>query len=337
MTEAEIREAIAANGGRGIIIAGVSNEDYHGGPGLSSTGLKTILTHSVGKYLYEKANPKESSAALTFGNAWHTKILEADEFKNRYFTEQELPAAPPRNKKEGKDLYADWEKEHLDYFATKYGANTLDAPAWQIEYTLWKHPEFSKKTQLKDKEIELMKVMEERFREHPILAEYLNGAKTELSIYWIDKTTGLLCKCRPDILNQELGVIGDLKTCQDISAEEFRGDITFHLYHLSAAFYVDGVEDALGERLNFVYIPSEKNYPFFSTHYRANEASLEAGQLLYQRALRRFARYSMESEKLKAESPEKKIWIGMPIQLTDIDIRTYGYTFDQTFAYDNEQ
>lgn len=335
MTEEEIRLAIEQNDGRGIMIEGVDNDAYHSGPGISSTNLKTILTHSVGKFLYEKENPKEQSAALVFGNAWHTKILEPQDFEKRYFTEQQLPPAPPRNKKEGKDLYAQWEKENLDYFVEVYQGNPLEASAWQTEYMKWRHPEFAKMTQLKDKEVELMKVMEEQFRLHPVVSGYLEGSKFEVAFYWIHKATNLLCKCKPDILNFELGVIGDLKTCQDISAEEFRRDIARHLYHLSASFYLDGVEQVTGQRLNFVYIPSEKSYPFYTTHYRANEASLEAGQMLYERALRRYSRFMLEREKIK-ESEDKKIWVGPPIELTDIDIPTYAYTFDSVFAYDNE-
>lgn len=66
----------------------------------------------------------------------------------------------------------------------------------------------------------------------------------ELSVYWNDPVTGELCRCRPDFWRQD-GVLVDLKTTEDASADEFARSIANWRYHVQHPFYVDGVTEAL--------------------------------------------------------------------------------------------
>lgn len=60
---------------------GISNEDYHGSVGISSTSLKRIL-RSPAHYRYPK--PFDSTRAKEIGSAIHCAVLEPERFKQDY-------------------------------------------------------------------------------------------------------------------------------------------------------------------------------------------------------------------------------------------------------------
>lgn len=77
---------------------------------------------------------------------------------------------------------------------------------------------------------------------HPAAAALLTGAPgvAERSVYWRDPVTGLLCRCRPDFWRQD-GIVVDVKTTEDASAEGFSKSIAHWRYHVQAPFYLDGI------------------------------------------------------------------------------------------------
>ncbi|MDQ3235776.1 MAG: PD-(D/E)XK nuclease-like domain-containing protein, partial [Pseudobdellovibrionaceae bacterium] len=56
----------------------------------------------------------------------------------------------------------------------------------------------------------------------------------EVSYYWIDERTGLLCKCRPDWISANQLTIIDFKTCQDATEAAFVRAAERYHYHVSA-------------------------------------------------------------------------------------------------------
>lgn len=77
---------------------------------------------------------------------------------------------------------------------------------------------------------------------HTAAAALLTGAPgvAERSVYWRDPVTGLLCRCRPDFWRQD-GIVVDVKTTEDASAEGFAKSIAHWRYHVQAPFYLDGI------------------------------------------------------------------------------------------------
>ena len=77
---------------------------------------------------------------------------------------------------------------------------------------------------------------------HPAANALMTGAKgyAEQSVYWRDPTTGLLCRCRPDFWRVD-GIIVDVKTTDDASAEGFARSIAKWRYHVQAPYYLDGI------------------------------------------------------------------------------------------------
>jgi exodeoxyribonuclease VIII len=122
-------------------------------------------------------------------------------------------------------------------------------------------------------------------REHPTARKVFANGTPELSAYWTDAETGLLCKCRPDWLAMPL--IVDLKSTEDASADGFQRSAWNWRYWVQAAWYMDGVQQATGQRVDaFVFGAFEKAPPYACAFYFADEAMLDMGRKEYRRLLR---------------------------------------------------
>lgn len=313
LTEEQIRSDIAKSKTNGVFYRGISNEDYHKGPGISSSNIKTVINETIGAYLEEKANPKEQTPALKLGTAIHTRILEPDLFKKIY--SDTMPEIPAR-RGETKKIYEEWEKEHLDYLINNYGGK-LDSPQWAKEYVKWKHPEL---IFLSEKEMAICEGAYKSWSEHPEIQQIFSKGEAEISLYWIDEATGLLCKARPDWMNPEWPCLPDIKSCQMAGLDEFEGDITTHDYHVSAAWYLDGAQQVFGmDFKDFVYIPIEKKPPYQITYYPADMGSVELGRGLCKAGLFIFQRYFSALER------DKKVWTGHSREVKPASCRPWAF------------
>lgn len=84
----------------------------------------------------------------------------------------------------------------------------------------------------------------------------------EQRIDWVDQPTGLRCKCKPDLLTEN-GMVIDLKTAGNPDPSRFAWACNEYGYHRQAAFYLDGIEAALGaadRKMLFVVVGNEPPY-----------------------------------------------------------------------------
>ena len=97
------------------------------------------------------------------------------------------------------------------------------------------------------------------------------AGKAEQSYFWEDKETGLGCKCRPDYMFDDGSTIVDLKTTTDASYRGFLKSISNFRYHVQAGWYMNGLEQATGERPDrFIFIAVEKTAPYGVGVYEAD-------------------------------------------------------------------
>lgn len=80
------------------VYADISNADYHGGPGISKSGLDIIEDRTPATYRHVTDNPSErtETAAMRIGSAVHAAILEPDLFGQEYclpLRRQDVPEA----------------------------------------------------------------------------------------------------------------------------------------------------------------------------------------------------------------------------------------------------
>lgn len=223
------------------IYPNIPNEEYHGGPGLSSTALKLLLERPD-KYhwQYVLGNPRPSRKIFDVGSTAHTLILEGDKF----YDEHIIVDSPTRSHKPYKDAV----KEHAD----------------------------SGKMIMTELELQACCGIADAVLNHRIAGNLLAGARCEESIYW--QEGDLLCKCRPDAWRPDISVCGDLKTTGDASPDFFERN-SFKLgYHISAAWYLRGIEAATGERMDqWAWIVVETEAPHAVQVYEADPDLLERG------------------------------------------------------------
>lgn len=263
---------------------GISNDEYHSGPGISKSGLDLIEIsplHYWDRYLRprteeELAAQEEQKKHYKIGTAIHTAILEPDTFHDRYIVlPEDAPKRPTKaqykaKKPSDETLYAIGWWETMDATLAEKGAEILTKEELEICSAVAGSTQASR--------------IGKRVFSEPGVAE--------VSVYWEDPETGVLCKCRPDWLltPHSTPAILDVKSTKSAHPEEFARSAFNYNYHVAAAWYLDGYELATGERPDsFMFLAIEKVSPWACAWYFADEGMIEAGRRQYRKALNTYA------------------------------------------------
>lgn len=124
------------------------------------------------------------------------------------------------------------------------------------------------------------------------IAPLLTGGHPEVSIFWRDEETGVMCRVRFDYLPKRIGV--DYKTTTDVSRESIGYAIADYRYDLSAAMYLDGLNQAglMGDdHLGFVLLFQEKKAPYLCEAVRLSEDLLAIGRRDFRHGLDIYKQY----------------------------------------------
>lgn len=267
----------------------MTNETYHARPELSASNIKMLL-----KNPYEFINPvRRESKAFALGSAVHKMILEPHEFDDEFFVSDlrvktELTLLPSGAKI---GLYP---KEVL----TPSGAVSTSKAAKEIISTLLKDADalatpkelavfnlFRKnkdKTLLSSSDYELCKQMTDAVMSHAECKLFLSDGTAESSHF--SEIDGVDVKCRPDYYREDLGIIIDVKTCQDASPDSFLKDAANFGYYVQAAFYMDVLRSLGKPAHKFMFMAVEKKEPFMVGLYELDYTALEHGKTEYLRA-----------------------------------------------------
>ena len=138
------------------------------------------------------------------------------------------------------------------------------------------------KVPLLTKDLELARAIDKSIMAHPLASRMFTGHTAEQSVFWEEE--GLMLKCRPDALN--LGMIADLKSAVTADPNTFGKTAADLGYFMSAAHYIDGMEQATGERMPFLFILAEKSAPYPVAPVELDEEALEYGRRMNERAKR---------------------------------------------------
>lgn len=256
------------------LVSGLSNEAYQVGPGLSNSGLKLLrkspwhyhATHDLPRpeWLVAMEYDAETSAALFAGTLCHCATLEPGAFDARYVVGPDIN----RNTNAWKDFVK------------------ANAPRQAISA----------------RQFAVAHAQAASLRAVPAVAEILDGGEFEVSGYWIDKATGVLCRCRPDCMNRTFGtdespavMLLDVKTTQDASKAAVRNTIARFGYHHQAEWYSRGIAQATGLPVaGFVFAFVESTYPFACSVYELDPEAYEVARRENREALELFARCRRE-------------------------------------------
>jgi hypothetical protein len=227
----------------------LDNAEYHRHTAVSKSHLDLIARsplHYWARYVDPNRVETEPTPAMRLGTAVHTLTLEPDTWEERYIVAQGID----RRTKEGKARWAEFELEaRCRELITPDDRATVSRMAEAV----WAHPAASMLFKL------------------PGLAETTH--------MWDDEATGLQCKCRPDWMTTDGGLVVDLKTTEDASPAGFRKSISSWRYHVQAAWYLRGLEQATGHRPDqFIFVCVEKKPPHAVAVYAADLEMVIAGE-----------------------------------------------------------
>lgn len=265
------------------VVLGMSNGDYHSADGISKSGLDLIAKsplHYWAAYLDPKREPRVETPAMITGTAIHTAVLEPERFAAEYRVE------PAVNKRTNDG------KAQLEAFVADCEANGH--------------------TPITVKDLEICNNISEVVRAHYTAKQLLSKGVAETSMFWEDETTGVLCKCRPDWI-ADSNILVDLKSTVDASPAGFAKSAFNYRYWVQAAWYLDGIENATGNRPDgFVFVAFEKEPPYACGFYYASDDMIEAGRAEYRRLL-----------DLYADSLKHQNWRGYSPALEPLEMPTW--------------
>lgn len=237
---------------------GLGIEQYHAGPGISKSGLDTIArspAHFHALHMDPARPPRKTKAGQLEGELAHCATLEPAEFLRRYAVGPAVSRAT---------------KEWKAFVEANPGRTAIQPDQYDTAMR-----------------------QAESVRKLPEIREALERGQPEVSAYWMDEETGVLCRCRPDWTHDCGGngvILLDLKTYSDARADEFARQVARKRYHVQDAFYRDGYAAASGrDVLAFVFVAVESEWPHAASALMLDDASMAKGQRLYRRDLKTYA------------------------------------------------
>lgn len=264
----------------------LSNHEYHSAPGISKSGLDLISRSPAHyKHSYIDKNERHTTPAMIFGTRVHSLVLEPEDFFSKY-------ARTPDHMNGLHKASSTYKKHAIELYEKFPGTEFIDEDSWG----------------------DLMAIRKQ-ILVHPLAPRLLTGGAAELSAFWEDKTTGVLCKCRPDYFKSN-GVVVDIKTTSDASYDAFEKSIANFRYHVAAAWYLDGMKIAGAEYdpTHFVFLVVENKPPFEIAIYQAEDAMIEKGREIYERDLLVYA-----------DCVKKNQWPGYTQEVTQISLPYWAF------------
>lgn len=344
----------------------LSNADYHGGPGISKSGLDLIARSPMHfKAKRDSANDNVPTPAQAIGTAFHAITLEPQVFTSEYtlalrrsdvpdaIDEREtlvamvqeinkgrlakLPTSGSKSEQLARILSAYDECDAAKIDVVRYGLGDLEHKSsaelkaelarlnesrpgllptagnrhelaqllrdhgrpvtlWSDTMEEWQRNNGHRQVLAGDA-WEQVHAMRNSVMDHPAASRLLSApGRAELSVYWRDPVTGVLCRCRPDFWRDD-GIVVDLKSTEDASPEGFAKSIANWRYDVQAPYYVDGInlmrEQAgrsdIAKAKAFVFIAVEKKAPYAVGVYLLDAESIEHGRVKYRACLDTFA------------------------------------------------
>tara|TARA_R100000935_G_scaffold30320_1_gene50653 strand:- start:4722 stop:5630 length:909 start_codon:yes stop_codon:yes gene_type:complete len=235
--------------GDAIYFPDMEHNFYHEVPGISSSNIRRFGQSQL--HAFEEEH--ETTAAMRFGTAAHSLIVEGEEaFVNDVVC---LTGSPYTNA--NKDLKKDYESRGLTVINAKekdtlYGMREALIP-------------------------EGVKYLSADEGEYP---EIFNSP-FERAIFWWEKN--LLLKVKSDVLRSPIVIphdsnsiiLVDYKTTQDCSVRGFTSSIRKYQYDLQAAWYKRGFEKAGFKVTDFIFVAQEKKKPYASKVFKMRHEDMD--------------------------------------------------------------
>jgi exodeoxyribonuclease VIII len=279
----------------------LSEDQYHASDGISSHGLNTIARsplHYWAAYLNPEKSSKKETPALKIGSAIHRAILEPDKFESMYIREPQI--TDYKGVLDKLDDYKEACKARglpmsgtKDVLKARIKAflSTQELPT----ASFWDELEpqiVGSRIPLARHEYKACRAISYRVHKHPCASEIFKIGTPEVSIYWKDLDTDVLCRGRIDWITESghTPYIVDIKSTQNANPESFQRDVFKYGYHIQAAMYWDGLLTLGYSPDSFVFSAWEKRPPYATALYFMTDEVLEAGRNEYKKLLKVYAK-----------------------------------------------
>lgn len=225
-------------------------EVYHGDKtAVNSSSLKTMIKSPLAFKNHFWSPPKEETQAMKFGTLLHKALLEGQTFL---------------------DQYVPW----ADFGDIRKTENKVAKQKFELEN--------AGKIFVTQKELDDIRYMIDAVINHADAFALLKSGVTEVSGYFACEKSGIKQRIRPDFLAESLNVLVDVKTCRDLSREEFSKSIWNYRYDFQMAMYSEGIRRINGKRPDsHAWIAIEKGDNIDVAVYIADEGLLSKGESDY--------------------------------------------------------
>lgn len=243
----------------------VSLAEYLAHPALSSSGARKLLPPSCpALFHYERSNPIQATSEMEFGSVTH-ELLFGD--GHGYVV--------------------------LEYDSYRTKAAQSDAAAARAQGVI----------PILEHDMAVARAMVAVLRAHPTAGKAISGGKSEQTLIWDDKDTGVQCRARVDHMkyNRKGRLLAvDYKTSTSADKEKIGKASWDYGYAQQDDWYRAGIR-ALGLDTDpgFLLITQMKEAPYLVTVGQYDEMSLAIAHELNRRALQIFA-----------ECTERGVWPG---------------------------
>lgn len=252
------------------VYRGLPSSQYFALPFLSQSRLK-MLAVSPAHYRASLTEPEETTAAMRRGSALHASTLEPERFAAVYAEPEQCAAETAKKTR------------------CKNGGTVRQDGKWYCG-THWPVGRFDKIETLPEGEWTKMLGMGESLRRHWWIRRMLDqSTDKELTLVWDDPGTGIRCKARLDLVVSHWQLIGDVKSTQDASPEDFGWTVHNFRYHCQAAFYLDGAKACGLPVSKFAFAAVECERPHVAEAYQLDKADIELGRQQNARLMRKLA------------------------------------------------
>lgn len=230
---------------------------YHAMPGLSASGIKTLIEKCPLLFRHEMDNPddREDTASSLIGSAMHTMALEPHL----------------------------WPTQVGIINASDYRTNAAKAERDAMIA--------DGRTPILKAQAEDILAMGEMLRSE--IGDLFSGGRRESTYRWPDPETGVEMKARPDF--RKRGMMIDYKTTEDASPKAFQRRVSDNQHHIQAALYLEGNEILTGESADWLWVVQSTKKPFIVSVFRPSRASLYVGSVKVRAGIRLYDRCDREN------------------------------------------
>lgn len=239
----------------------VPNSLYHGTRALVSKSALDLFARSPAHYLYflqtgDKDEDKPEPEALLVGSAFHSLVLEPEDFARSYV---KIPDFGTMQSSKNRALRDAWLRER--------NATGLTAAQWTMIHA-----------------------MRESVFRHKRLRRILENGRPELTVAAVCPHTGLPRKARLDWASELDGIAIDMKSARDGSPDLWKLEAAKRRYHVQDGYYTETSKLA-GLDIDVIgFGVVEKTPPYVAELYTLDPAARLAGEMHYMHELERLAR-----------------------------------------------